>query len=86
MTYIFSLVLKQLFIQHNISSVYHPESQCALERLQKTLKTMMKTYCKEFERGWDDGIALLLFALTFMHLADSFIQSNIICIILYICF
>ncbi|XP_073721213.1 uncharacterized protein [Misgurnus anguillicaudatus] len=60
---LFSQVLKQLSIQHNISSAYHPESQGALERFHQTLKTMLKTYCKEFERDWDEGIPLLLFAV-----------------------
>ncbi len=63
MSRLFSQVLKQLSIQHSTSSAYHPESQGALERFHQTLKTMLKTYCKEFERDWDDGVPLLLFAV-----------------------
>ena len=63
MSRLFSQVLKQMSIQHNISSAYHPESQGALERFHQTLKTLLKTYCKEFESDWDDGIPLLLFAV-----------------------
>uniref|UniRef100_A0A9J8CV35 Gypsy retrotransposon integrase-like protein 1 n=1 Tax=Cyprinus carpio carpio TaxID=630221 RepID=A0A9J8CV35_CYPCA len=63
MSRLFSQLLKQFSIQHNVSSAYHPESQGALERFHQTLKTMLKTYCKEFERDWDDGVPLLLFAV-----------------------
>lgn len=58
----FSQVLTQLSIQHCTSSAYHPESQGALERFHQTLKTMLRAYCKEFEKDWDDGTPLLLFA------------------------
>ncbi len=59
MSRLFSQVLRQLSIRHSTSSAYHPESQGALERLQQTLKTMLKIYCKKFERDWDNGIPLL---------------------------
>ncbi|XP_027128228.1 uncharacterized protein LOC109142602 [Larimichthys crocea] len=62
MSSVFSQVLKQLSIQHRTSSAYHPESQGALERFHQTLKTMLRAYCKEFEKDWDDGTPLLLFA------------------------
>ncbi len=55
--------LKQLSIQHSTSSAYHSEKRGALERFHQTLKTMLKIYCKEFERDWDDGVPLLLFAV-----------------------
>lgn len=62
MTRVFSQVLKQLSIQHCTSSAYHPESQGALERFHQTLKSMLRAYCREFEKDWDDGTPLLLFA------------------------
>jgi len=45
-----------------MSSAFHPQSQGALERWHQTLKTMMKIYCFETEKDWDEGIHLLLFA------------------------
>ena len=44
------------------SSAYHPESQGALERFHQTLKNMMRAYCIEHGKDWDQGIHLLLFA------------------------
>ena len=44
------------------SSAYHPESQGALERFHQTLKNMMRAYCIEHDKDWDQGIHLLLFA------------------------
>ena len=43
------------------SSAYHPESQGALTL--KTLKTMIKMYCIEKSRDWDEGLHLILFAV-----------------------
>ena len=44
-------------------SVYHPESQCALERFQSILKNMIRTISLDNEKDWDIGISLLLFAV-----------------------
>ena len=38
-------MMTQLGIKQNISSVYHPQSQGALERCHQTLKTMLRAYC-----------------------------------------
>ena len=46
-----------------MSSAYHPASQGALERFHQTLKTMIRMYCVENSRYWDEGIHLLLFAV-----------------------
>ena len=59
---LFKQVMNQLEIPHVVSSAYHPESQGALERFHQTLKTMIKTYCQEHEKDWDEGVPLLLFA------------------------
>ena len=45
------------------SSAYHPESQGALERFHQTLKNMIRSYCFDTEKDWDEGIHLLLFAV-----------------------
>ncbi len=62
MSGIFQQVMDQLGIKQCVSSAYHPESQGALERYHQSLKTMIKTYCFESEKDWDEGIPLLLFA------------------------
>ena len=59
---LFKQVLKELGIDQNLASAYHPESQGALERFHQTLKSMVKCYCLENEKDWDEGIHLLLFA------------------------
>ncbi len=58
----FAQVADQLNITHCFSSAYHPESQGTLERFHQTLKSMLRAYCLEFEKEWDDGVHLLLFA------------------------
>ncbi|KAL2076889.1 hypothetical protein ACEWY4_027519 [Coilia grayii] len=60
---VFRQVMQQLSVRHVTSSCYHPQSQGALERFHQTLKTMLKTYCLEFERDWDEGVPLALFAI-----------------------
>ena len=59
---VFNQISRELDIKHVTSSAYHPESQGALERFHQTLKTMMKTFCNESSRDWDESIHLLLFA------------------------
>ena len=58
---IFQQVMNKLGIKQYNSSAYHPESQGALERWHQTLKNIMRIYCFETERDWDEGIHLLLF-------------------------
>lgn len=62
MSKIFKQVMDVLQVKHSISSAYHPESQGALERYHQTLKRMIKTYCLDTGKDWDQGIPLLLFA------------------------
>lgn len=63
MSKVFLQVRKLLTIEHKFSSAWHPESQGALERFHQTLKSMLRTYCLETGKEWDDGIPLLLFAI-----------------------
>ena len=58
---IFQQVMHELGITQYKSSPYHPEVQGALERFHQTLKNMIRSYC--FEKDWDEGIHLLLFAV-----------------------
>ena len=56
-------VMKELGVQHYRSSVYHPESQGAIERFHQTFKNMIRAYCLEYQMERDQGIHLLLFAV-----------------------
>ena len=56
-------VMHELGIKQYKSLAYHPESQGALERFHQTLKNMIRSYCFDTEKDWDEGIQLLLFAV-----------------------
>ncbi|CAM4600561.1 unnamed protein product [Leuciscus chuanchicus] len=60
---IFTQVLSSLNITHRIASAYHAESQGALERFHQTFKSMLRKYCMETNKEWDEGVPLLLFAI-----------------------
>jgi transposase InsO family protein len=62
MSRVFQQGVHQLGIQQLKSSAYHPESQGALERFHQTPKNMIRTFCLQYEKDWDDGVHLLLFA------------------------
>ena len=63
MSGIFQQVMHELGIKQYRSSAYHPESQGALERFHQTLKNMIRSYCFDTDKDWDEGIHLLLFAV-----------------------
>ena len=63
MAHTFQQAMNLLGIKQYNPSAYHPESQESLERFQQTLKTMIKMYCIENSRDWDEGVHLLLFAV-----------------------
>lgn len=56
---IFRQTLKALGISHSVSSAYHPESQGAIELWHQTLKSMLKKFCYDTERDWDEGVRSL---------------------------
>ena len=62
MSGLFQQVVFQLGAKQIKSSANHPESQGALERFHSTLKNMIKTFCLDNEKDWDEGISLLLLA------------------------
>ena len=62
MSNVFQQVVHELGIKQYKSSAYHPESQGVLERFHQTLKNMIRTFCMQYEKDWDDGIHFLLFA------------------------
>lgn len=45
-----------------VSSLYHPESQGALERWHQTPKSMLQKYSLESGRSLEEGVPFLLFA------------------------
>ena len=59
---LFAQVLQQLHIKHNKSSVYHPQSQGALERFHQHLKSLLRAYCTELKVDWEEGLPWLLLA------------------------
>ena len=59
----FQQVMHEIGIKQYKSSAYHPESQGSLERFHQTLKNMIRSYCFDTEKDWDEGIHLLLFAV-----------------------
>uniref|UniRef100_A0A3Q3MQZ4 Gypsy retrotransposon integrase-like protein 1 n=1 Tax=Mastacembelus armatus TaxID=205130 RepID=A0A3Q3MQZ4_9TELE len=59
---VFQQVIKTLKAQHVTSSAYHPESQGALERWHQSVKSMLRKYCLESEKEWDEGVPFVLFA------------------------
>ena len=63
MSGIFQQVMHELRIKQYRSSAYHPESQGALERFHWILKNMIRSYCFDTEKDWDEGIHSLLFAV-----------------------
>ena len=63
MSGVFQQVMHELGIKQYRSSAHHPESQGALERFHQTLKNIIRSYCFDTEKDWDEGIHLLLSAL-----------------------
>ena len=63
MSGIFQQVMYELSIKQLTFSAYHSEGQGALKRFHQTLKNMIRSYCFDTEKDWDEGIHLLLFAV-----------------------
>ena len=62
MSKLFQQVMVLLGIHQVRSSAYHPESQGAIERFHQNLKSMLRCYCQEHEKDWDQGVPYVLFA------------------------
>ena len=60
---LFHQVINELGIDQTLSTAYHPESQGALERWHQTMKSVMRKYCIEKGKHWDEGLDFVLFAL-----------------------
>jgi len=61
MSGLFQEVMFQLGIGQLTSSAYHSQSQGALERFHQTMKSMIRAYCFQKRKDWDEGIPILLF-------------------------
>ena len=61
-SHMFKKVLHLLRVKHNQSTAYHPQSQGALERFHQTLKSLLRAYCTEMDRDWEDGMPWLMLA------------------------
>ena len=55
MSGVFQQIMCQLGIKQFKSSACHPQSQGALERFHQTLKNMLRAYCYEESKDWDEG-------------------------------
>ncbi|XP_076049398.1 uncharacterized protein LOC143030081 [Oratosquilla oratoria] len=60
---LFNQVMESLGVRQSRSSAYHPQSQGVVERFHQTLKRVLRTFCIETGRDWDEGVDLLLFAI-----------------------
>ena len=63
MSHNFAKFLKDLGIKHVTSTVYHPQSQGMLERFHQTFKNMLRMFCHENDKDWDQYVSFLLFAI-----------------------
>ena len=75
MSCIFQQVMHELGIKQYRSSAYHPESQGALERFHQTLKNMIRSYCFDTERDWDEGIHILRCETIFAILVEGHLSN-----------
>lgn len=61
-SHMFAQVLKLLGVNHNLSTPYHAQSQGALERFHQTLKSLLRAFCVELDRDWEEGLPWLMLA------------------------
>lgn len=61
-SHMFAQVLKVLGVKHNQSTPYHAQSQGALERFHQTLKSLLRAFCVELDRDWEEGLPWLMLA------------------------
>ena len=59
----FKQLTEEFGIKHVLSSAYHPESQGVLERFHSTLKNMLRAYCVDNKKNWNECIPFLMFAV-----------------------
>lgn len=65
----------KLRIKQFKSSAYHPGSQGAIERFHHTLITMIKSYCFNTEKSWDESYLQVCTKITFQSIWVSFCHA-----------
>ena len=63
MSHFFKNQLREWGIKHIVSSPYHAQSQGVLERFHQTLKSMMRKFCLNVSKAWENDLPFLLFAI-----------------------
>ncbi len=46
-----------------MSSAHHSQSQGALEQHHQTLKTMLRTFCLDNDKDWDEAVPYVMFVV-----------------------
>lgn len=59
----FASYLQEKGVKHLQTSAYHPRTNGMTERLNRTLKGMLKKYCDGFPKKWDKCLSAAEFAL-----------------------
>ncbi len=78
-SHLFQQVLKQLHIKHNQSTVYHVQSQGALERFHQSLKSLLRAYCVQLDRDWEEGLPWMMLAVREVVLESmGFIPNDLV--------
>lgn len=62
MSRMFAQVLQQLHVNNHKSSAYHPESQEALRCFHQVLKQLLRAYCNELNKDWEEGLPWMMIA------------------------
>ena len=73
------LILTGHKVKHNHASVYHVQSQEALERFHKMLKSLLRSYCVELGGDWEEGLPwLMLSAQEVVQESTEFSPDNLV--------
>lgn len=64
--------LKENGVQHQLTPVYHPQAD-PVERVNRTIKTMIRSYLDKNHNAWDDNLPEIIFAYnTAKHASTGF--------------
>ena len=78
-SHMFKQILQQLRVKHNHASAYHAQSQGALERFHRTLKSMLRAYSMELGRDWEEGLPwLMLSAREVVQASTGFSPNDLV--------